>query len=63
MVLIIYETARRISMLGTVSDPTSTCTAVVPGSAFAIFVLRAVRFTPCDDMLRTHQRQLQRCLL
>ncbi len=28
----------------------------MPGSAFAIFVLHAVLVTPCDDLLRVHQR-------
>jgi hypothetical protein len=56
MVLVTYSLARRIAFLGSLSDPTSTRTAVVPGSAFAIFVLHAVLVTPCDDLLRAHQR-------
>ncbi len=56
MILVTYALARRIAHLGSLSDPTSTRTAVVPGSAFAIFVLHAVLVTPCDDLLRAHQR-------
>ena len=56
MVLITYSMTRRIALLGSLNDPTRTVTAVVPGSAFAIFVLHAVLVTPCDDLLRTHQR-------
>ena len=39
----------------------SAGTAVVPGSAFAIFILHAVMVTPCDDMLRVHQRNGLHC--
>jgi hypothetical protein len=55
-ILATYSVARRISMLGSVSEEVCTSTAVVPGSAFAIFILHAILVTPCDDLLRVHQR-------
>ena len=56
LVLVTYSMARRISMMGTISEEVVTSTAVVPGSALALFILHAVLVTPCDDLLRAHQR-------
>ena len=43
--------ARRISVCGSLSEVVSTCTAVIPRSAFAIFMLHAVLIELRDQLL------------